>query len=229
VPAPATSEILAARGIPIDQRDEPLEMVTPTGAALLAELAESFGPMRDFAASKIGYGLGTRDPKTYPNVLRVLLGETQETAAHDWQSDTVAVLETNLDDISAELLGAFMQKALAAGALDVFHTPVQMKKNRPGVLLSVLCAESDADRFTEMLLRETTAFGVRRHTADRRKLKREIIHVATLFGEVEMKIGRLDGQVVQAAPEFESCRKLAEQHQVPIRRIYEAAIKGLKP
>jgi uncharacterized protein (DUF111 family) len=219
-------EILGARAIPIAQCDEPHELVTPTGAALLAELVESFGPLQDFAPSKIGYGLGTRENTTRPNVLRAVLGETQAAlATHDWETDTIAVLETNLDDISGEILGGFVEKALAAGALDVFHTPIQMKKNRPGVLLTVLCPISEADQFSEMLLRETSAFGVRCHTAERRKLKRETVSVKTPFGEVAVKLGRLDGRVLQAAPEFESCKKLAEQKNVPLKRIYEAAMR----
>jgi uncharacterized protein (DUF111 family) len=146
----------------------------------------------------------------------------------DWETDTIAVLETNLDDVSSEILGHFLESALAAGALDVFHTPIQMKKNRPGVLLTVLCAEADADKFSEMILRETTAFGVRRTIAERRKLRREFTKVKTPRGDVMVKLGKLGGKVVQAAPEFESCKKLAEQKRVPLREIYEAAAKALK-
>lgn len=227
VPTPATLEILGARGIAVAQCDEPHELVTPTGAALLTELVESFGPMRGLKATKIGYGLGMRENKTRPNVLRAVFGETTEaSAAHDWETDSIAVLETNLDDINAEILGAFVEKALAAGALDVFHTPVQMKKNRPGVLLSVLCAEPDADRFTALMLRETSAFGVRRHIAERRKLRREFTTVKTVYGEVQVKLGRLDGKVVQASPEHESCKRLAEQANVPLKAVYEAAVRA---
>jgi uncharacterized protein (TIGR00299 family) protein len=234
IPAPATLAILGARGAAITQCDEPHELVTPTGAALLAELAESFGPMQGLVAEKIGFGLGTRDNKTRPNVLRAVLG-TESKAQNsvskvqlDWETDTIAVLETNLDDISAEILGNFVEKALAAGALDVFHTPIQMKKNRPGVLLTVLCGEAEADKFSEMILRETSAFGVRRHSAERRKLRREFVTVKTPFGEVTVKLGKLDGKVVQAAPEYESCRKVAEQGGVPLKQVYEAALKGLR-
>ncbi len=168
VPTPATLAILGARGVSISQCDEPHELVTPTGAALLAEFVEHFGPMHNLVAEKIGFGLGTRDNQTRPNVLRAVLGEVKaetsniehrtsniEVASADsrithhaslgWETDTIAVLETNLDDINSELLGAFVDQALAAGALDVFHTPIQMKKNRPGVLLTVLCAEADGD------------------------------------------------------------------------------------
>src|SRR2546425_964706 len=153
IPAPATLAILGARGIPLSQCDEPHELITPTGAALLAEFAESFGPMRNLIAKKIGFGLGQRDNKTRPNVLRAVLGESSEVAGpHDWQMDTIAVLEANLDDLNPEILGHFIEKAMAAGALDVFYTPVQMKKNRPASLLTVLCAEADADRFCELIL-----------------------------------------------------------------------------
>ena len=227
VPTPATLEILGARGVPLAQCDEPHELVTPTGAALLAELAESFGLMRGLTPRKIGYGLGTRENKTRPNVLRAVLCDATESSTHDWETDTVAVLETNLDDMNAELLGNFMTKALAGGALDVFHTPVQMKKSRPGVLLTVLCAEADAERFSELMLRETTAFGVRRHVAERRKLRREIISVKTSFGEVQVKLGRLDGRVVQSSPEFESCRAVAESAGATVKEVYEAACRAV--
>jgi len=230
IPAPATLAILGERGVPVSQCDEPHELVTPTGAALLAELVEEFGPMRELVAEKIGFGLGTRDNQTRPNVLRAILGKTVSSKGkHDWETDTIAVLETNLDDINPEILGHFVEQALSAGALDVFHTPVQMKKNRPGVLLTVLCAEADGDKFTELILRETSSFGVRRHAAERRKLAREFTSVKTPYGEVSVKLGKLDGKVIQTAPEFESCKKLARQAKVPLKLIYEAAIKALKP
>ena len=235
VPAPATLAILGAGGIPLTQCDEPNELVTPTGAALLAELVETFGPMRGLVAEKIGYGLGSRDNRTRSNVLRAVLGDSRSegqgagggAGAHDWETDTVAVLEANLDDINAEILGHFMDQALAAGALDVFHTAIQMKKNRPGVLLTVLCAEADAERFAELVMRETSTFGVRRYAAERRKLQRELVTAQTSYGGVTVKVGRLDGKVLQAAPEFESCRKLAEEAKVPLKEVYEAALRAL--
>jgi hypothetical protein len=242
LPAPATLAILGARGIGLTQCDEPHELVTPTGAALLAEFAENFGPMKNLVAEKTGFGLGTRENKSRPNVLRAVLGvqsavqpvapkqseggsPLSKTAMRglDWETDRIAVLETNLDDCTGEILGVFVETALVAGALDVFHTPIQMKKNRPGTLLTVLCGETDADRFSEMILRETTAFGVRKTIAERRKLRREFAEVKTPFGKVTVKIGRLGGKVIQAAPEFESCRKLAERAKVPVKQIYEAA------
>ncbi len=249
VPAPATLAILGARKIPVSQCEEPHELVTPTGAALLAEFVESFGAMDHLVAEKIGFGLGTRENKTRPNVLRTILGTidkdrvtsvtnrapvefaspvTCHPSPLDWETDRIAVLETNLDDCAGEILGAFVETALAAGALDVFHTPIQMKKNRPGVLLTILCAEVEADKFSEMILRETTAFGVRKTMAERRKLRREFAEVKTAYGKVTVKIGKLGGKVVQAAPEFESARKLSAKVGVPLKKIFEAAVKSAK-
>jgi uncharacterized protein (TIGR00299 family) protein len=231
VPTAATLEILGARGVVVNQCDEPHELVTPTGAALLAEFAESFGLMRGVTPERIGYGLGTRDMLTRPNVLRAVLGQAAtatEAKPLDWERDTVTVIETNLDDINAEHLGHFVETVLEAGALDVFHTPIQMKKNRPGVMLTVLCAEADADRFSEMILRETTALGVRRHAADRRKLRREVATVDTRLGQVRVKLGRLNGELVQAAPEYESCRDVAAKAGVPLKAVYAAAQKALE-
>jgi uncharacterized protein (DUF111 family) len=221
-------EILSARQVPVTQCNEPGELVTPTGAALIAEFAESFGPMNTLVAEKIGFGLGTRENKTRPNVLRAILGSVEiQPEAHDWEVDTVTVLESNLDDINPEILGHFVESALAQRALDVFHTPIQMKKNRPGVLLTVLCAEADADKFSDLILRQTSSFGVRRYTTERRKLRREIVEVQTPHGKIAVKIGRLDGRILQAAPEFESCKKAAALADVPLKTIYEDAIAAI--
>jgi pyridinium-3,5-bisthiocarboxylic acid mononucleotide nickel chelatase len=228
LPAPATLAILGERGVPLTQCDEPNELVTPTGAALLAEFVESFGPMRSLVARRIGHGLGSRDNVTRPNVLRAILGESESAleAVKDWERDVIGVLETNLDDVRAEVLGHFVKRALDAGALDVFQTPIQMKKNRPGVLLTVLCEATAMDRFAELMLRETTAFGVRMHLADRRKLRRETARVNTPFGEVTLKLGRLDGRVVQTAPEYESCRAVSERAGVALKDVYDAALRA---
>ena len=220
VPGPATVELL--KGVAIYAGDEEAELITPTGAALLREFATEFGPMPAMTVQAIGYGLGTRAlPKT-PNVLRAVLGETSDDDAK--QADRIVVLETNLDDISPQVLGDVMERALAAGALDVFHTPIQMKKNRPGVMLSVLCAPEDAERLSRLLLTDTTAFGVRRTEAQRLKLEREIVKVKTAFGAVEVKLGRLDGRVVSASPEFESCKRAAAKTKAPVRRVITAAL-----
>jgi uncharacterized protein (TIGR00299 family) protein len=230
IPAPATLNILAQRGAPLSQCDEPSELVTPTGAAILAEFAESFGPMQNMVPEKVGFGLGTRNNKTRPNVLRAVLGhkeELEQTGKLDWETDTIAVLETNLDDINSEILGYVVEKCFASGALDVFHTAIQMKKNRPGVLFTVLCPLGKQDALTELLLRETTALGVRRSTSERRKLRREIRNVKTAWGEVAIKIGTLNGNTVQASPEYESCKALAEKTGAPLKDIYSAALSAL--
>jgi len=229
IPAPATLNILAERGVAITQCEEPNELITPTGAALIAEFAEDFGPLQNLTPEKVAFGLGTRDCETRPNVLRAVLGEESvKSDGNDWETDTISVLETNLDDISSEVLGDFVERALKAGALDVVHTPIQMKKNRPGVQLSVLCAEGDADKFSEMILRETSAFGVRRTLTERRKLQRETKTVTTPHGEVKVKLGKLNGEIVQVAPEYESCRAIAAKADVPLKAVYDAAVAAAR-
>lgn len=230
IPTAATLEILGARGIPITQCAEPQELVTPTGAALLAEFATHFGPMQAVVGARVGYGLGTRDNRTRPNVVRAILWDSADPQiSADWETDTIAVLETNLDDVSGEILGQVVEKALRLGALDAFHTPIQMKKHRPGVILSLLCAREDADRFTELLLTETSAFGVRRTMAERRKLQRSFTEVKTEFGTVKIKLGTLNGTVLQAAPEFESARSVAAMAGVPVKNVLEAAHAAAYP
>ncbi|MGH8046680.1 MAG: LarC family nickel insertion protein, partial [Chthoniobacterales bacterium] len=218
LPAPATLEILS--GIPLRQVDEPVEFITPTGAALLAEFSNGFGPMPSIATTRIGYGVGTRNTPNRPNVLRAVLGETDESG----ESDTVTEIETNLDDLSPELVAAAAAKLLMAGALDVFVTPVQMKKSRPGFRLTVLAEPARADEFARLILRETTAFGVRMHDCRRLKLRREIATVETPYGPIEIKKGWLGADLIQNTPEFESCRAAAEKAGMPVREVYMAAV-----
>ena len=218
LPAPATLEILA--GIPLRQIEERGEFLTPTGAALLAEFAESFGPMPTLAVERIGYGAGTRNPPHRPNVVRAVLAAATPV---DAEADVVTEIESNLDDLSPELLGAATTRLLAAGALDVFVTPILMKKNRPAHRLTVLVEPARAEEFARLILRETTAFGVRLHDCRRRKLRREVTSVETAFGLVEIKRGWLGDELVQATPEFESCRRAAEARSVSVREVYVAA------
>jgi uncharacterized protein (TIGR00299 family) protein len=217
VPAPATLELL--KGLPTGTSPEHGELVTPTGAALLAEFCAKFGPMPAMAVEKIGYGAGTRELEKTPNVLRAVLGK----AAPSAESDSVAVIEANIDDMNPQWFGDVMERLLVNGALDAFLTPVQMKKNRPGTLLTVLCEPADADRFAELVLTHTTSFGVRIHEARRRKLDREIVRVTTRFGEIEVKVGRWNGKVVTRSPEYESCKRAAALANVPVREVYDAA------
>ncbi|MDA1273840.1 MAG: nickel pincer cofactor biosynthesis protein LarC [Verrucomicrobia bacterium] len=232
IPTAATLEILGARKIPLTQCEEPHELVTPTGAALLAEFADRFERMQNLAVVRVGYGLGTRDNKTCPNVLRAVLGTTgsepgstaRRAGSNDWETDSIAVLETNLDDCTSEVLGYVMEKALSEGALDVFHTPIQMKKNRPGVILTILCEASASDRFADLMFRETSAFGVRRREVERWKLRRQIKSARTPYGVVPVKLGTLNKEILQISPEFEACRKAASESGVPLREVYRAAV-----
>lgn len=239
IPTAATLEILGARGIPITQCEEPHELVTPTGAAILAEFADRFERMQDLTAHKVGYGLGTRDNETRPNVLRAVLGssgsgprieQSEKTSKkNDWETDNIAVLETNLDDCTSEILGFVVDKAFSDGALDAFHTPIQMKKNRPGVVLTILCEASQSDMFTELILRETSAFGVRRKSVERRKLRRHVVTVVTPYGEIPVKIGTLNKETLQVSPEFEACKEAASEFHVPLREVYDAASIAARP
>jgi uncharacterized protein (TIGR00299 family) protein len=226
VPAPATLEILA--GVPLGSVDEPFEFITPTGAAIVAEFAEGFGSMPALKIEKIGYGVGSRVLKGRPNVLRAVLGEavTPPAPVDGYERDTITRMETNIDDLSPEIVGAVTEQLLKAGALDVFLTAIQMKKNRPGLQLTVLCEESAVGRLAEMIFRQTTSFGVRMDRVDRLKLERSVETVRTAYGEVTVKIGRLGGETLQVSPEFESCREVSEKSGQPIRAIYEAAVKG---
>lgn len=219
LPAPATLGIL--EGIPLRQVDEECEFITPTGAALVAEFSAGFGPMPALRIEKVGYGLGTRDTHPRPNVLRAVLGETGE--PDNSETDEVSQIETNLDDITPELAGAAMQRLFKAGALDVFFTAAQMKKNRPGFVLTALCHPDKTEELARILLTETSAFGVRVHRVQRYKLRREFREVETPYGPVKIKVGYLGDDLVQAAPEFESCRAVAEAAGVSVRDVHLAA------
>ncbi len=222
LPAPATLEIL--RGVELEQVDESWESITPTGAAIARELAESFGPMPRMEIERVGYGIGARDLAQQPNVLRAVLGNADVAAPNEFDADTILEIETNLDDLSPELTGAAVERLLALGALDVTLTPVQMKKNRPGVQLSVLCEPSLEQKIVHALLTETSAFGVRRSEKRRYKLERCFEKVETPFGEISIKLGLLKNEVIQVAPEFESCRAASERTGQPLRLIYQAAL-----
>jgi hypothetical protein len=218
IPAPATLELL--QGVPTVPTNLRVELVTPTGAALVAEFAQKFGPLPALTVEQIGYGAGSRDLENSPNMVRAILGEAGESA----ETDVVNVIETNLDDMNPEFFGDLMERLLAGGAWDVFWTPVQMKKHRPGTLVTVLGERNVTDRLVEVLLTHTTSFGVRIHQAYRRKLAREIVTVPTRYGSVAVKVGRLGGRILQRAPEYESCKTAAAAAGVPVREVYNAAV-----
>lgn len=216
VPAPATAELL--RGVPIAPTEETGELTTPTGAAILTTLADAFGPMPDMRIERIGYGAGTRDGRTRPNVLRVMLGST----AAAGETDEVAVLETNLDDATPEVIAHAMDRLFEAGALDVYTLPIQMKKGRGGTMLCVLCDTERAGELESLLFVETPTFGVRRTTMRRAKLSRRLETIETEYGTIRIKVGTREG-VTTSAPEYEDCRAAAQAHHVALRTVMTAA------
>lgn len=223
IPAPATAELLT--GIPLAQSSVPFELTTPTGAAIVATLADQFGPLPSMEIQRIGCGAGQRDLQEQPNLLRLFLGVQAEAAA----VDQVWVLETNLDDLSGELVGYCTTQLLEAGALDVYTTPIQMKKSRPGVMISVLARNGDLEAIEAILFRETTTLGVRRWPVSRRVLTRQPHQVESPWGPIEGKIGWLAQGEPRFSPEFESCRRIAAQHGLPLRVVYETAQKAFNP
>jgi uncharacterized protein (TIGR00299 family) protein len=223
VPAPGTAALL--KGVPLAACDEPGELTTPTGAAILTTLAESFGSLPAMKLERIGVGAGRRDGKTRPNILRLLIGQASPTSDED-STDEILVLETNLDDVSPELIGHVQDRLFEAGALDVFTAPIYMKKNRPATLLTVLAPPGLRDALEAILFAETTTFGVRGHIARRSKLARETETVSTSAGPVRIKVGRRTGRVVSAAPEFEDCRKAATASGRPLRDVMDEAMRA---
>ncbi len=217
IPAPATAELL--RGIPLAESSVPFELTTPTGAALLATLAEGFGPVPAMTIEQIGCGAGQRDLEEQPNLLRLLVG----TAAEARDGQQVWVVETNLDNTSGELIGYCTGRLWEAGALDVYTAAIQMKKNRPGVKLSVLCEADAVEAVEAILFAETTTLGVRRWPVSRSVLVRRLQSVETPWGPVEGKVGYLSGNSRSFAPEFEACRRIAVEHKIPLRTVYDAA------
>jgi len=216
VPAPATADML--RQAPTYSTGIERELVTPTGAAMVAALATQFGPQPRMTVERIGYGAGSADLSEQPNVLRIFLGESTEARAVA-EEPTVAVLEANLDDMSPLVGGYFMEQALGAGALDVFFTPVQMKKNRPGLVLTVICPPDRADAISHLIFEQTTTIGLRQYEARRRVLEREFVTVETPHGPVRMKLAKLNGRLLNAAPEYDDCQRLAREKQVPLKQV----------
>jgi pyridinium-3,5-bisthiocarboxylic acid mononucleotide nickel chelatase len=221
VPAPATARLLVDK--PTYSNGVQKELVTPTGAAIVATLCDSFGPQPAMSVSAVGYGAGVADLEGQPNVLRLMVGEARTDSA-DAHGGTIRVLEANLDDMNPQIFGYLLERAMGAGALDVFATPIYMKKNRPGTLVTILCKPEDEAKFQEMLFAETTTLGVRSHLVERRALPREWVRVSTRFGEVRIKVSRIEGQIRHASPEFDDCRKLAEDNKVPLHEVMEQAM-----
>jgi uncharacterized protein (TIGR00299 family) protein len=223
VPAPATADLL--RGTPTYSAHIQKELVTPTGAALVRALDPTFGQQPPMMVEQIGYGAGTRNPKDFPNVLRLAIGEAAETrVATEEERETVTVLETAIDDLSPQVLAYVAEQALVHGALDVMLTPVVMKKGRPGTLITVLCEPAKRLAMEALLLRETTTLGVRTRQDKRSCLERKHVAVETAYGAIRVKTGMLGGEELNAAPEFEDCKAAALEHDVALKQVQLAAM-----
>ncbi len=217
VPAPATADLL--RGLPTYSAHIEKELVTPTGAAIICTLSPTFGPQPAMRVQHIGYGAGTRNPKDFPNVLRLSLGDTAD-ATHS----SVAVLETAIDDLSPQILAYVTERAFALGALDVMSTAVQMKKGRLGTLLTILADDAHVPALEDLLLRETSTLGIRIHHERRTTLDRTHTTVTTPYGDIRIKIGSRNQEIYNTAPEFEDCRTAAQRHNVPVKQVIQTAL-----
>ncbi len=220
VPAPATARLL--EGVPIYARGPAMELVTPTGALLVTGYAKAFEPLPEMSIAKIGYGAGDRDPKGFPNALRVLVGA--RTARAPRRHESVIEIRCEIDDMNPQIFGALMDRLLASGALDVFYAPVQMKKNRPGTLATILCAPDDRERVLALLFRETTTIGVRWQEMRRECLERSFEIVRTPLGDVRFKVARRAGEVVNASPEFDDCARIAAERGLPVKDVQAQAM-----
>ncbi len=219
VPAPATLEIL--KGLPVYGTEIKAELVTPTGAALLKGLSKGFGPMPALSIKKIGYGVGSRNLKERPNLIRLILGEI----AGGKETDTVALLETHIDDCNPEHLGFLMEALLREDVLDVAYVPIYMKKNRPGVLVRVICHPSDMFRAMEIMFKETTTSGIRYSFLLRKRLRRDTVELETPWGKVRAKRYYLSDGSSYLKPEYEECLNIAKKYDIPLRKIYSYILR----
>ena len=220
VPVPATADLL--RQATIYQKHVQTELVTPTGAAILAAVVNRFGGLNGFAAERIGYGAGTKQFADFPNCLRLMLGEEPSEAA-DSSAGDVIVIEANIDDMNPQNFAYVTEKLLAAGALDVFTLPIQMKKGRPGHLLQVLAPSDTVNTLTRMIFQETTTIGVRKYAVDRTTLDREFVEVETEYGRIKIKVSKMNGEILNFSPEFDDCVRIAREKNVPLKKVQALA------
>jgi uncharacterized protein (TIGR00299 family) protein len=225
VPPPAVAELL--KGVPFYSTDIAGELVTPTGAAIITTVCNEYGSIPKMILQQTGYGAGTRQYEKFPNALRVLIGEGDTAESAATVAERLWMIETNMDDISPQILGHVMERAFDLGALDCYFTSVQMKKNRPGVLLSILSRAEQRPALTDLLFSETTTLGIRAYEIERRALERKIVAVETQYGPIDVKVAQLNGHVVKAMPEYEQCREAARRANVPLRLVEEAAQAAL--
>ncbi|HKE58787.1 MAG TPA: LarC family nickel insertion protein, partial [Pyrinomonadaceae bacterium] len=215
---PAVTELL--KGVPFYSGEIKGELLTPTGAAIITTVCHEYGAIPEMKIASTGYGAGTREYDRFPNVLRVLVGETQPRTA---AAERLWVIETNIDDLSPQILGHVMDRAFELGALDCYFTPVHMKKNRPGVVLSALCDSEKKESIMQLLFTETTTLGVRSYEVERRALERHVVQVETQYGPIDVKVAHLRGRPVNGMPEFEQCKSAAVKAGVPLKVVEEAA------
>ncbi|HEV8367664.1 MAG TPA: nickel pincer cofactor biosynthesis protein LarC [Pyrinomonadaceae bacterium] len=218
VPPPAVTELL--KGVPFYSTEIKGELLTPTGAAIITTVCAEYGPIPKLVAEQSGYGAGTREYDNFPNVLRVMIGQSE---APNEAEEKLWMIETNIDDVSPQIIGHVMDRAFELGARDCYFTAVQMKKNRPGVLLSILCDSDQKELMMELLFTETTTLGARSYEVARRALGRNIVRVETIYGPIDVKVANLNGRVVNAMPEFEQCRAAAQRANVALKEVEEAA------
>jgi len=223
IPAPATLELL--KNAPIYAGEIQKELVTPTGAAIVSVLASRFCNFPAMKPERTGYGAGTRDFKGVPNVLRLTIGEASQQDVLPAKREDITIMEANVDDMTPQLFGYVLERALKLGALDAFGTAVQMKKNRPGMQLTVLCRPEESNRLAKMIFTETTTLGVRIRQESRAVLARRHVNIRTQWGEIRMKLANLNGSVSNYAPEYEDCRRIAEAQHVPLKIVMQEAIK----
>jgi len=224
VPVPATVELL--KNAPVYSSGIQMELVTPTGAAIVRVLAKRFGAFPGMRIEKSGYGAGGRDVPGHPNVVRLIVGEALPERTADTSQEIISVLEANLDDLNPQIFGYVMDRLFEEGALDCFGIPVQMKKSRPGTLLTVLCKPENEDKLTQIIFRETTTLGVRRREEKREILQRKWVSVPTQWGEVRMKVANRNGTFTNYAPEYEDCRKIAVERKVPLKTVMNQAMEA---
>ncbi|MBV9960410.1 MAG: nickel pincer cofactor biosynthesis protein LarC, partial [Acidobacteria bacterium] len=223
VPPPAVAELL--KNAPVYSTDITGELLTPTGAAIISTVCDEFGQLPRMLIERTGYGAGSREYQNFPNALRLILGRDE--AAQD-EPERLLMIETNIDDMSPQHFGYLMEKVIELGALDCYFTPVQMKKNRPGVLVSILCRKEQREALQEILFAETTTLGLRSYEVERRALQRESVRVETPYGEIDVKVASINGRVVNEKPEYEQCRAAAERAGVALRTVEAAALKALQ-
>ena len=236
VPPPAVAELL--QNAPIYSTEIEGELITPTGAAIIATVCEEFGRIPEMKVAKTAYGAGTRDYVGFPNVIRLILGEESQLRITNYElredsrskseERTLLLLETNIDDLSPQILGFVMERAFDLGALDCWFTPIQMKKNRPATIISILCKNEKREVFTELLYTETSTLGVRIQEVERNCLPREIVRVETEFGVVDVKIAKFNGKIVNAKPEYDQIREIAVKSKIPLREIEKEILKKLE-